>query len=319
MFYTDYRRLFIINWRCFSMLFRQAIDEFVLYLQIEKNYSLNTVDGYAYDLRCFENFLIQHGYSVKLNEITKTHVRRFVQHQITKENVKPRTIYRRISCLKSFSKYCVKENLIDNDFMIGIDTPKTDSKLPTYMSLLELQKLFRFLEQDNSRMAMRNHLLFKLLATTGMRRSEIVEITWEQIDLSNNTIRIYGKGKKERLLPLHPMVVPLIKSYMESLEEYQLHPSQPVFLNKNGKKLNPRGLHKIFKEILQKAGLPPTRFSIHHLRHTFATLLIQENKENVDLRTVQELLGHESLVTTQVYTHVDFEQKKKAIETFNIF
>lgn len=81
-------------------------------------------------------------------------------------------------------------------------------------------------------MAMRNHLLFKLLATTGMRRSEIVELAWEQIDLSNNTIRIYGKGKKERLLPLHPMVVPLIKSYMESLEEYQLHPSQPVFLNK---------------------------------------------------------------------------------------
>ena len=115
------------------------------------------------------------------------------------------------------------------------------------------------------------------------------------------------------------MVVPLIKSYMESLEEYQLHPSQPVFLNKNDKKLNSHSLDKIFKEILQKAGLPPQRSSLHHLRHTFATLLIQENKENVNLRTVQELLGHESLVTTQVYTHVDFEQKKKAIETFNIF
>lgn len=85
--------------------------------------------------------------------------------------------------------------------MIGIDTPKTDSKLPTYMSLSELRKLFHFLEQDNSRMAMRNHLLFKLLATTGMRRSEIVELTWEQIDLSNNTIRIYGKGKKRALTP----------------------------------------------------------------------------------------------------------------------
>lgn len=172
-------------------------------------------------------------------------------------------------------------------------------------------------------MVMRNHLLFKLLATTGMRRSEIVELTWEQIDLSNNSIRIYGKEKNERLLPLHPMVVPLIKSYMESLEEYQLHPSQPVFLNKNDKKLNSHGLHKLFKEILQKAGLPPQRSSLHHLRHTFATLLIQDNKENVDLRvdlrTVQELLGHKSLVTTQVYTHVDFEQKKKAIETFNIF
>jgi site-specific recombinase XerD len=190
-----------------------------LYLQIDKNYLLNTVDGYAYDLRCFE-FLNSKWYSVQLNDITKTHVRLFIQHQITKENVKSRTIYRIISCLKLFSKYCVKENLIDSDFMIGIDTPKTDSKLPTYMSLLELQKLFRFLQQDSSRMAMRNHLLFKLLATPGMRRSEIVEITWEQIDLSNNTIRINGKGKKERLLPLYPMVVPLIKSYMENLKEY---------------------------------------------------------------------------------------------------
>lgn len=161
----------------------------------------------AYDLRCFENFLIQHGYSVQLNDITKTHVRRFIQHQITQENVKPRRIYRGISCLKSFSKYCVKENLIDNDFMIGIDTSKTDSKLSTYMSLSELRKLFHFLEQDNSRMAMRNHLLFKLLATTGMRRSKIVVLTWEQIDLSNNTILIYGKGKKSAYSPFIPWLL----------------------------------------------------------------------------------------------------------------
>lgn len=115
------------------------------------------------------------------------------------------------------------------------------------------------------------------------------------------------------------MVVPLIVDYKNSFSEYLLHPSQPVFINKNGDRLNPRGLHKIFKEILGKSGLPPKRFSLHHLRHTFATLLIQENKENVDLRIVQDLLGHESLVTTQVYTHVDFEQKKNAIDSFNIF
>lgn len=92
-----------------------------------------------------------------------------------------------------------------------------------------------------------------------------------------------------------------------------------MLLNKRGEKINPRGLHKVFKETLEKAGLPPKRFSLHHLRHTFATLLLQENKENVDLRILQELLGHESLATTQVYTHVDFNQKKKAIESFNIF
>lgn len=180
------------------------------------------------------------------------------------------------------------------------------------MTLQELQKLFRYLENDTGRFAITNHLMFKLLATTGMRRSELVDITWEQLDLFNNTIRIHGKGKKERLLPLHPMIVPLIVDYKNSLPEYLLHPSQPVFINKNGDRLNPRGLHKIFKETLEKAGLPPKRFSLHHLRHTFATLLIQENKENVDLCIVQELLDYESLVTTQA--HVDFEQKKKAID-----
>lgn len=100
--------------------------------------------------------------------------------------------------------------------------------------------------------------------------------------------------------------------------EYQVHPSESIFLNKNGKKLDPRGLHFVFKGILEKSGLPPRRFSLHHLRYTFATILLQENKDKVDLRTLQELLGHESLVTTSMYTHIDFEQKKRAIYSFEI-
>ncbi|WP_081412599.1 tyrosine-type recombinase/integrase [Fictibacillus gelatini] len=237
------------------MLLQEAIDEFLLYLEIEKNYSKNTVAGYSFDLRTFEDFLLKHHRSLELNDIHKTLVRRFIQEQITKENMKPRTIHRKISCLKSFTKYCTRENLLMNDFMVGIETPKIDNKLPVYMTLQELQKLFRYLENDTGRFAIRNHLMFKLLATTGMRRSELVDITWEQLDLFNNTIRIHGKGKKERLLPLHPMIVPLIVDYKNSLPEYLLHPSQPVFINKNGDQLNPRGLHKIFKETLEKAGL----------------------------------------------------------------
>ncbi|WP_228460319.1 tyrosine-type recombinase/integrase [Cytobacillus dafuensis] len=195
----------------------------------------------------------------------------------------------------------------------------------------ELKKLFSFLEQDPHPLALRNETMFKLLATTGMRRQELVDLTWEQIDFYNGTVLILGKGKKERLLPLHSMMLPLLKKYKEFLKEYQIHPQEPVFLNKNGKVLNPSGLHVIFKEILKKSGLPPHRFSLHHLRHTFATLLVQQVKaekvdeygnvsympqEKVDLRTLQELLGHESMATTQVYTHIDFESKKKAIDSF---
>lgn len=298
------------------MLVLHAVDDFLMYLTIEKNYSQNTITGYSHDLKTFEDFLVRHDRPLDLNEISKANVRRYIQEQVTKFNVKPRTINRRISCLKSFAKYCLRENLVNNDFTNGIEAPKLDKKLPVYMTLRELQILFRHLEQDHSRLGKRNNLMYKLLATTGMRRSEIVSITWDQVNLVNGTIRIFGKGKKERLLPLHPIVIPLFHPYMETLLEHQLHGTEPVFLNKNGEEMNPRGLHKTFKETLEKAGLPPKRFSLHHLRHTFATLLLQENKENVDLRIVQELLGHESLITTQIYTHVDYDQKKKAIDSF---
>ncbi|WP_227936414.1 tyrosine-type recombinase/integrase [Alkalihalobacillus deserti] len=311
------------------MHIQQAIDDFLLYLEVEQNYSANTVRSYDYDLTVFVQFLERHKRSMELDSLNPSLIRRYVQDQMMNHNTKPRTMQRRISTLKSFSKFCAKENVIQGDFMVGIKAPKSDSKLPTYMNMDELKKLFAYLEHDESGLARRNETMIKLLATTGMRRQELVDLTWEQIDFYNETIRIYGKGKKERLLPLHSIIIPLLKAHKESLKEYQTHPKEPIFYNKNGQRLNPRGLHKIFKETLKKAGLPPTRFSLHHLRHTFSTLLLQGNKASesviddvtndgykVDLKTLQELLGHESLATTQVYTHIDFDSKKKAIDSF---
>ncbi len=127
------------------------------------------------------------------------------------------------------------------------------------------------------------------------------------------------------------MVIPLLKAYKDSLQAYQTHPTERIFLNAQGKPFNPRGVGYVFKKVLKNAGLPPQRFTLHHLRHTFATLLLQQikmetkdevghvsnnTKEKVDLKTLQELLGHESLATTQVYTHIDFDSKKRAIDSF---
>lgn len=199
--------------------------------------------------------------------------------------------------------------------MAGIIAPKGDHKLPHYMKLAELQQFIRYLQKDRHPFALRNEALFKLLATTGMRRAEIIDLNWEQIDLVANTVLIHGKGKKERLLPLHPMVIPVLKEYQRNLPKDKRYPSEPVFWSRLKKELNPRSVHFLFKELLTKAGLPAHRFSLHHLRHTFATILLQQN-DKVDLRTLQELLGHSSLATTSVYTHIDLEQKKKAIESF---
>ncbi|MFB7141911.1 tyrosine-type recombinase/integrase [Gottfriedia sp. NPDC056225] len=208
----------------------------------------------------------------------------------------------------------MKVQFIENDFSAGIEAPKHDKLLSVYMTLIELKMLFKYLEADNRPSSLRNESIFKLFATTGMRRQELVDLTWQQIDFHQQTIRIFGKGKKERLLPLHPIVIPLLKKY--ALFVTETHTTEPIFLNSRKKKFNPRGLHVLFKRSLEAAGLPPTRFSLHHLRHTFATLLLQEAKEKVDLRTLQELLGHESLATTSIYTLVDFEIKKKAIHSF---
>lgn len=301
------------------MQLKAAIDEFILYIQIEKNYSSHTVISYEYDLDQFLAFLRDHNCSTDLADITTTQVRRFIQNQLGIKKQKPRSINRKISCLKSLTKYCMREKHLTHNFMSGIETPKFDDNLPVYMSLDDLKQLFQALEKDYSSLAKRNEVMIKLLATTGMRRSELVSLTWEQINFSNQTIRVHGKGKKERLLPLHPALIPLLEKYKETLKKFQTYPTEPVFLNKDGNSLNPRGLHLIFKKTLEKAGLPPSRFSLHHLRHTFATLMLQENKENIELRTLQELLGHESITATEVYTHVEFEQKKKAIDSFNIF
>jgi integrase/recombinase XerD len=298
------------------MLIEQAADDFLLYLQVERNYSVTTLVSYEYDLKTLQDFLVNHKRSLEIEQLTSSTIRRYIQDQVLHHQAKPRTMARKISCFRSFSKFALKEKWITIDFMAGIETPKLDNRLANYMSMKDLKKLLSYLEKSESRFALRNHLLFRLLATSGMRRQEVIDLTWQQIDLDNQTVKVFGKGKKERLLPLHPSVIELFHDYQEGLLEYQLHPKEPVFLNKYGKKFNPRGLHIIFKECLEKSGLPPTRFSLHHLRHTFATLMLQENKENIDLRTLQDLLGHENLSTTSVYTHVDFAQKKKAVDTF---
>lgn len=301
------------------MLYKEAVDEFLLYLEVEKNLSHNTLIGYEYDLNRLEQFLIQHNRSLELHTITKALVRRYIQFLVKHEHLSARSLHRKISTLRSFVKYCLAENLVEVNFMDGIEKPKIDKKLPVYLTKNELQCFLNYLKRADGRFHLRNNTMFTLLVTTGMRRSELVNLKWEQINFEMATVKINGKGNKERLVPLHPIVQPLLKDYKSGLLENYKKPSDWIFLNKNKKQLNPRGLHKIFKDTLAAAGLDVQRYSLHHLRHTFATLLLQNNPENIDLRTLQELLGHESLVTTQVYTHVEYEQKKKAIDTFDIF
>jgi site-specific recombinase XerD len=316
---------------------KQAIDEFLFYMEVENNVSEHTLRSYAYDLHLFFQFLENIHGTVEVDEIRTSTVRRFIQEQVIHRKTKARTMNRRISCLKSFSKFCLKENWITEDFMAGVVNPKMEKRLPVYMKLEELQQLIRHLEAQSGVHSARNELMFKLLATTGMRRQELVDLNWEHFDFKGKTVRVHGKGSKERIIPLHDEVLPLFDRYQQTLEDHQKHPSEPVFYSYKKVRLDPRSLHRIFKVELKKAGLPPHRFSLHHLRHTFASLLLQAQyrvsgngvdgkdidaanfSKKVDLKTLQELLGHESLETTSIYTHIDFEHKRKAIDSLCIF
>lgn len=297
------------------MLLPDAIDEFLVFIKIEKNLSENTYKAYECDLRTFYQFMVKEKRNLDINTITNSTIKHFIHSQVIHYDIKPRTLQRKITCLRSFVKFCFREKYLQTDFMLGIENPKQDKHLPKYMTLQELEQLFHSLERQTHPFALRNELMFKFMATSGLRRSEVVNLNWNHIDFYSKTILVKGKGNKERLLPLHPITIPLFEAYYEQLSDSEKHPTQPMFTSYRYTRLNARSLHKIFKEELEKAGLPPSRFTLHHLRHTFATLLLQSNNK-IDLRTLQELLGHSSLSTTSVYTHVDFEQKKRAIQAF---
>ena len=145
------------------MELQEAFDEFLLYIEFEKNYSLNTVKSYSLDLQMFGDFLIPNKRSLELNDITKAILRRFIQHKLINDKVKPSTVQRKISSLKSFTRYCLQENMLQQDFMQAIERPKLDDKLPVYMSLSELGKLFKYLDANAGRFGLRNNLMVKLL------------------------------------------------------------------------------------------------------------------------------------------------------------
>ncbi len=202
------------------MNLQAAVDEFLHYTQIEKNCSEHTYRAYAFDLHVFTDFVRKIYDCEDLTVLTHSTARRFVQDQMIVHRCRTRTMQRRISCLKSFCKFCLKERWIESDFMAGIPAPRTDRKLPKYMRWSDVKQLFEYLEHQDHPLALRNETVFKLLATTGLRRQEVVDLKWRQINLEESTLLVFGKGKKERLLPLRSMIVGLLRRYKESLESH---------------------------------------------------------------------------------------------------
>lgn len=281
------------------------IVSFLKYLKIEKNYSNHTIINYGKDLKLFVNFLNEQKIDNILSIDHKT-VRKFLEY-LYQEDYSKKTIARHISSLRSFFKYMARENLITRDPTTLISNPKMDKKLPKFLYYDELEKILDIPDKSTP-LGMRDATILELFYSTGVRVSELVNIKLSDIDFLEFQIKVLGKGNKERYVLYGKVLSELLEKYINTGRNVLMKEKNDyLFLNKLGNKLTERGIRVIIDNVLKK-GMIEYHISPHTLRHTFATHLLDNG---ADLKTVQDLLGHESLASTQIYTHISNEHLRE--------
>ncbi|MEW5895701.1 MAG: tyrosine recombinase XerC [Candidatus Omnitrophota bacterium] len=277
------------------------IDKFLSYLEIEKNYSRHTVVNYAVDLNEFLKFI---GDSTSVQAVSYLHFRRFLAH-LRLMNYKSRTLARKLSSMRSFFKFLHREGLIKDNPSLLLSTPKIDKTLPKFLSEQDTVKLLEA-PSGRSETALRDRAMFETLYSSGIRVSELVGMNVDSVDTIGNMVKVEGKGKKERLVPIGDVAVSAIRDYLASRQ----NTARALFLNTNGNRLTDRSVRNIINKYILKTSVL-MRVSPHTLRHSFATHMLDHG---ADLRCVQELLGHSHLSTTQIYTHVTTDKMKKVYD-----
>ena len=286
---------------------KKEIENFIEYLIIEKKYSKNTISSYQRDLNKFNKLLK----NKNVKEITKKDIQYYLK-EINK-NQKARSISRNISSLKSFYKYLKINKIISINPMDQINNPKTKKALPKVLSEEEINNLLDIkLKTDFD---YRNKAMLELMYSSGLRVSELINLNVNDIDLENDTVKIFGKGSKERIIPLNDYAKEALEEYImvHRKELFKHGENNFLFLNNHGNKMTRQGFFKILQKIAKEKEIK-TEFSPHTLRHSFATHLL---KYGADLRSIQELLGHSDISSTQIYTHVTNEKLEKDYKEYH--
>ncbi len=279
------------------------IDEYIEYLKYQRNYSKHTYDSYKDMLNKFNDYLTQ--YNITLTNFTYEDVKNYLR-KLDKKKLSRSSICKNISILKSFYKYLFTKNYISSNPFYTVSLPKKEKKLPKFIYYNELEDLFS--KPDlNSDLGIRNRLILELLYATGIRISELVNIKISNINFSNKSIKVLGKGKKERIVYYGDYAKEYLELYLKKCREKLIKKNNDyLILNNNGNKITERGVALIINNIIKKTNIK-TKISPHTFRHTFATHLLNEG---CDILTVQQLLGHESLKATQIYTHITDDRLK---------
>ena len=309
------------------------IQQFVDYLRHERHFSPYTARCYGADLRQYNEHLagnaqgvaqpterteVDPELEVKVREADAMTIRGFLAH-LDNFGYSPATTARKIATLRSFYKWMLKRGLTDSNPMLLIRTPKQTKRLPKAITVDQIEKLLAA-PDNRETLGARDRAILETLYSTGVRVSELVDLNRNDLDFAGQTLHVRGKGKKERIVPLGSHAMAAIRHYLTLLEpdprfravrqQSMTDPSVPMFINKNGGRLSSRSVRRKLDKYLKGVGLDPS-ISPHTLRHSFATHLLDNG---ADLRSVQELLGHQSLSTTQIYTHLSSMRLRTAYD-----
>lgn len=294
----------------------QAIEDFIKYFRVMKNASVHTLRNYRIDLRSFQDFLAQEKIQIhNLEECDKRILREYLAYLNFKSAAK-RTLLRRIACLRSFFKFCKREKKIEHNPMEEIESPKLEKNLPRALVMEQIERLFA--QPDvQTYLGFRDRCIMELLYSSGLRISELAALDRGDFDHKNHLLRLKGKGKKERIVPITPSAAKWIGEYLDHPQRKlkgKQHKAEidkeAIFLNKWGERISVRSLDRNFAKYLTACGLPPS-VTPHTIRHTIATHWLENG---MDLKTIQVLLGHNSLVTTTIYTKVSGKLKREVYD-----
>ena len=290
------------------------IQEYENYLKLERSLSPNSVEAYVHDVTKMKQFLELTGSEISPLQVSMIELQNFIEY-INELGMSAFSQARIISGLKSFYKFLLYEGELDNDPTELLEAPKLGRKLPDTLSIDEIDQILSAIDHSIPE-GMRNRAMLETLYSSGLRVSELIGLKMSNVHFDVGFLRIFGKGSKERLVPIGREALKFIKIYMEEVRVHLDIKSGHegfMFLNRNGRQLSRQMVFIVIKNLVEKAGIKKT-ISPHTFRHSFATHLIEGG---ADLRAVQEMLGHESITTTEIYTHLDRDYLRQVIQEFH--
>ncbi len=310
----------------------EFLNSFLDYTATILNKSPNTVKEYNYDLNMFLKFILHHFRLSDEKDIKEINIRNMTIETVSKITLddihaflfyltnnfqsKAATRARKTASIRVFFNYmCSKKGLIEKNPAQNLETPKQDKRIPKYLTLDDSMKLLEAVNDQDDRNNERDYAIITLFLNCGMRLSELVGINFKDINFTDQKLNVIGKGNKERTIYLNNACIDAINKYImvRPHDNVDYESKDALFLSERRERISNRTVQYIVKKELQKAGLDTNKYSVHKLRHTAATLMYKYG--NVDIRALQELLGHESISTTEIYTHVDNVQIRDAVES----